>query len=322
MEMEDKETTHYKKVISAIEEKKEHLSYTEEDEKLIEKLWKTYCRKRKGLTRTPVETWAASILWLYSKMNFLWENDRKWTQKALASIFNTRQKTISSKCTEITSLLKIKQWDERFCRKSIAESDPLYNFVMTASGAITSREDAIQNMIPYKPLKKTKEDYYYDGLEYLEENDERQAIACFKKALRMNCNYVDAYNGLGLFYFSKDQKKADDYYKKAYVLTKEHFKGKWPKELKWGILENRQYLRAIHCHGLMLWRQKKINKAMELFSILLKLNKADNQGIRYLIAAIYEGISYEKMEHHDHELEKIFQKQNKIHQFFTWEEDE
>ena len=265
--MEDKETAHYKKVITAVESKKEYLSYTEEDERLIKKLWKAYCRKRKGLSRTPFETWTAAILWSYAKMNFLWENDKKWTQKALATLFNVRQKTISSKCTEITYMLKIKHWDERFCRKSIAESNPLHDFAVTEFGTVISREDAIKEMIPYKPLKKTKEDYYCDGLDYLEENDEKRAIACFRKALRMNCNYVDAYNGLGLLHFSTDQKKAEEYYKKAYTLTKEHFKGKWPEELEWGILENRQYLRAIHCYGLMLWKRRKINEAMGRFAL-------------------------------------------------------
>lgn len=99
---------------------------------------------------------------------------------------------------------------------------------------------------------ETKEDYYYRGLDFLDEGKTADGIKCFQKALKLDKDYVDAYNGLGTAYFYTDAKKAEYYYQKAYKLTKKRFP-KWPRRLEWGILENRQYLRSIHYYGLLLY---------------------------------------------------------------------
>lgn len=163
----------------------------------------------------------------------------------------------------------------------------------------------------------SKEEWYYEGLEFIDSGRRAEGIKCFNKALKLDKDYVDAYNGLGTAYFYTDTRKAEYYYRKAYTLTKKKFP-KWPKRLEWGILENMQYLRAIHYCGLMLWRKNNLKKAMELFKLLLKLNPNDNQGARYLVAAIYEGYSWGKApENYDKE-EKMLERQNKIHKFWEW----
>jgi len=322
MEQESKDTVCYNKVLELLLSRKTGLPHTEEDAEKIKKLWDGYFKKRKNISRTSAKAWAASVLWQYSRLNFLWEHDKKWAQKSIGTLFGVQPKAIGDKCREITALLKIKDWDDRFCRKSVAESNPLKDMVMLPSGFILTREQAASKGIPFMPLKKTKEDYLYEGMEYIGEDDTR-AIRLFKKALEMDDEYIDAYNGIGNVYFWQNAAKAKENYQKAYSLTLKRFKGNLPVRLEWGILENRQYLRAMHGHGLLLWRENKSGEAMEIFKLMLKLNPGDNQGIRYLVAAIYEGLSWEKMPDFDEgqeKLEKMFVRQNKKHGFFRWKE--
>lgn len=175
---------------------------------------------------------------------------------------------------------------------------------------------AAENLV----LGRTKEDWYYQGLEYIGVGRKAEGIKCFNKALKLDKNYVDAYNGLGTAYFYTDAKKAERYYRKAYLLTKKRFL-KWPKRLEWGILENRQYLRSIHYYGLMLWRKNNFKKAMGLFKLLLKLNPNDNQGARYLVATLYEGCTWEKAPENNEKEEKMLERQNKLHKFWRWEDE-
>ena len=106
--------------------------------------------------------------------------------------------------------------------------------------------------------------------------------------------YIEAWNGLGTVYWMDNLPRAREHFQKAYDLTLQHFKGTLPKKLNWGLLENRQYLRAIQNLGLVFWREQKNSEAMKMFTLLLQLNPDDNQGTRYLVAAIHEGLSWEK----------------------------
>lgn len=321
--MEDKDNIRYNEVINLISSKKKDLNYDEEDEKLIQKLFFSYHKKIKGISRSSSEALAGAVVWLYSKLNFKFEHDKKWSREGIGEIFNANKKTVGNKASEIHDVLKIKIFDDRFSKKEIRDKNLFNEFVMLENGMIIPRKEAIKEDLFFASLKKTKEDYFYEGQEDISRNDEK-AIRCFKKALELDEEYIDAYNGLGSVYFWTNSTKAKEYYQKAYDLTLKHFKGKLPEKIEWGILENRQYLRAMHCFGLMLWKESKNEEAMKIFKSILKLNKNDNQGIRYLIAALYEGLSWEKMPDLDDkadELEKLFEKQNKIHKFFEWKNE-
>ncbi|MFH1577434.1 MAG: hypothetical protein ABID35_07825 [Candidatus Margulisiibacteriota bacterium] len=59
----------------------------------------------------------------------------------------------------------------------------------------------------------------------------------------------------------------------------------------WGIIGNRQYLRAICDKASTSQTAKNLNEAEELYRLILKLNPRDNQGVRYLIAGMFAGLS-------------------------------
>jgi tetratricopeptide (TPR) repeat protein len=306
----------HRQVLELILRNRELLKFTGEDEKLVAKLWAAYWKKRKGEIRLSPEALAAALLWQYSSMNHLWENDKNWTLTNIAAIYDQKPKTTGNNYSQIRKLLKIELWDDRFCRKDFADSNPFKEMAMLQTGFITTKNNAIQSCIPFTPLKKDKNDYYYDGMDFLDEGYVKDAEKCFKKALAIDDEFVDAYNGLGTVHFWDDAQKAKKYFEKAYELTKAHFKGKWPKEINWGILENRQYLRSIHYYGLVLWKEGNAEKAMELFKLLLSLNKYDNQGARYLVAELYAGLKYEETEENLAKEEKLLQEQNRKHRFW------
>lgn len=69
----------------------------------------------------------------------------------------------------------------------------------------------------------------------------------------------------------------------------ENFEGVLP----WGHINNRPFLRCMHGYGLCLWRLKRPREAEETFERMLWLNPSDNQGVRFSIAAVRAGKSWE-----------------------------
>lgn len=66
--------------------------------------------------------------------------------------------------------------------------------------------------------------------------------------------------------------------------------------LKWGLIDNRPFLRCLHGYGLCQWHLGDIASARRTFERMLWLNPTDNQGIRFNLAAIDHGKSWEDLE--------------------------
>lgn len=136
-------------------------------------------------------------------------------------------------------------------------------------------------------------EFLNDGWEDLNYGEVVLSRKIFREILKKVPECVDAYNGMGASYLEEGKlKDAHEYYKKAYELTLEQLGGKIPEELLWGILDNRPYLRAMHGLGLVLWRKKKVREAREIFETMFRINPNDNQGIRFILQALDEGLDY------------------------------
>ncbi len=70
--------------------------------------------------------------------------------------------------------------------------------------------------------------------------------------------------------------------------------GNWPDRLEWGWLENRHIIRTLINKGISFWKNSENEKALSLFSNLLKTNPNDNGGVRYLKLGILDGLSEEE----------------------------
>jgi tetratricopeptide (TPR) repeat protein len=312
-------------VSTLISEKIGILNPSPEDIFLVNHLICSYYRKRIGISNSETNTMAAAFLWVYSKSNFLWEGSKKWSRQELANIFGANPQTTGNVASKIIKTLKIGFWDERFCRKDIMNDSPYEKFMVLESGMIVPK-DILGFSQHLNAQNKTKEDYFDKAMDFLEENEKEKAIEYLNKALSFDDEYIEAINGLGSIYFYRDLEKSKEYYEKSVELSKKELGGRWPDELEWGIWENRPYLRALQGLGLIHWRNNEIEKAKEIFELLLKMNPHDNQGIRYCMAAIYKGLTWAdfgKIEdkcsekgNYD-EQEELLKEQNEHYKFWT-----
>lgn len=168
-------------------------------------------------------------------------------------------------------------------------------------------------------------DLYYDAMEAVQMGDFRTAEEMLNKAVKMDFDCVQNYVGLAHLYGNtKETKKAEENIRIAFEKTQKKFP-KWPKDLGWGDMDNRAYLRAIQYRADLYVDEKEEEKAKELYRLLLKLNPHDNQGVRYVLAGLYAGINGQEIDKMFTEgnakqnwskLEKLVATQNKIHKFW------
>jgi hypothetical protein len=89
------------------------------------KLCKTLGRKRKiAIGRGSKEIWAASIVYVIARLNFLFdqENELFLTADTICDYFGTKKSTIGSKATYIENVCDIGLGAEGFCTPEIADS--------------------------------------------------------------------------------------------------------------------------------------------------------------------------------------------------------
>jgi hypothetical protein len=89
------------------------------------KLCKTLGRKRKiSIDRGSKEIWAASIVYVIARLNFLFdpENELFLTADTICDYFGTKKSTIGSKAAYIENVCNIGLGAEGFCRPEISDS--------------------------------------------------------------------------------------------------------------------------------------------------------------------------------------------------------
>jgi len=89
------------------------------------KLCKTLGRKRKiSINRGSKEIWAASIVYVIARLNFLFdpENELFLTADTICDYFGTKKSTIGSKATYIENVCNIGLGAEGFCSPKISDS--------------------------------------------------------------------------------------------------------------------------------------------------------------------------------------------------------
>ena len=64
--------------------------------------------------------------------------------------------------------------------------------------------------------------------------------------------------------------------------------------LSWSLIDNRPYFRCLHGYSLCLWRLNRFHEAATVFSRMLRMNPADNQGARFNLAAVRDGMEWQE----------------------------
>ncbi len=117
------------------------LVFSLEDKEKFTKLVESYFRKRTDIINSDINNLCGGLLWAYSRINFLFENNKNWSQQNIAQLLEIKPKTISNITSKIMHALKINCFDDRFARKEISDNNPIKQFVMTESGFIVHKDD-------------------------------------------------------------------------------------------------------------------------------------------------------------------------------------
>ena len=132
------------------------------------------------------------------------------------------------------------------------------------------------------------QDLVYDGWEVMVQ-DPREAKKYFERAIKLDPDLADAYNGLAEVAISRGNfSAAEECYRKAYEKAKTRLGTEDKKAFAWwGELETRPYMRARQGLGLLYLEAGRFDEAIGEFKDLLWRNPNDNQGVRYLVAPAY-----------------------------------
>ncbi|MBU0705029.1 MAG: tetratricopeptide repeat protein [Chloroflexi bacterium] len=140
--------------------------------------------------------------------------------------------------------------------------------------------------------------YLFDrGMEHRWANWSVEAEAYYREALLLDPGHADAWVHLGNVRF--DEGKLDEaiaHYERGQAAAEARVIGD-PSSYSgvfWGDLRSRPFMRALHGRGLSLWRLGRIDEARQVFAWMLELNPGDNQGARFILHDLNEGLSWEE----------------------------
>ncbi|MEE8430825.1 MAG: DUF6398 domain-containing protein [Candidatus Desulfatibia sp.] len=108
----------------------------EELESYALRLYDTIGRKRKfTIIRGKKEIWAASIIYVIARLNFLFDKENEYyiTADAICDFFKTKKSTIGNKATQIETACKLGLGAEGYCSKHITDT---FTFYQTPEGFI------------------------------------------------------------------------------------------------------------------------------------------------------------------------------------------
>ncbi|MDD3903491.1 MAG: hypothetical protein PHO09_07430 [Sphaerochaeta sp.] len=102
---------------------------------------------------------------------------------------------------------------------------------------------------------------------------------------------IDALVHMGNHFFSSGPlfgfRSAYNYYKGAVYIAEQNMPMVKNAKFPWILLNNRPYLRALHCLCLADWKLGNFEQAESTARKLLKLNPNDNQGVRFIVNQIH-----------------------------------
>jgi tetratricopeptide (TPR) repeat protein len=140
--------------------------------------------------------------------------------------------------------------------------------------------------------------YLFDrGMDHLWVGWPLQAEAYYKEALRLDPDHADAWVHLGNQRFEEDRVvEALSLYERGQAAAEARTIGDPDQYTSafWGDVDSRPFMRALHGRGLCLWRLGRTDEARQVFVRMLELNPNDNQGARFLLADLDEGLSWEE----------------------------
>ena len=159
--------------------------------------------------------------------------------------------------------------------KTVEEANDFYRHARESNAIGHFRPDTVEDQAQHLAYEA-----------FSKKGAERRNMAI--QALEISKNCPDAY--VILAEMERDNNRKIELYTKGVesgekVLGKEIFdrdRGNF-----WGIIETRPYMRAQEGLALALWDSGQLDRAQEIYELLLELNPNDNQGNRYSLLLLY-----------------------------------
>lgn len=156
----------------------------------------------------------------------------------------------------------------------------------------------MEQLIPGEDPENHWDDPILEASEYHGCGDDQSANKIMERILTTDLRCIDAHAHLGNWEFERETtyddsiKKAMRHYEVGVHIGElslgEDFKG----VLLWGMIDNRPFLRCLHGYGLCHWRLGDLVGAKAIFNRMIWLNPPDNQGIRFILAALDHNVSW------------------------------
>ena len=140
--------------------------------------------------------------------------------------------------------------------------------------------------------------YLFDrGMDHLWAGWPVPAEAYYREALRIDPGHADAWVHLGNRRFDEGRvAEALAHYERGQAAAEERTIGD-PASYTgcfWGDVRSRPFMRALSGRALCLWQIGQRDEARHIFAQMLEINPRDNQGARFLLHDLNEGLSYEE----------------------------
>jgi tetratricopeptide (TPR) repeat protein len=153
--------------------------------------------------------------------------------------------------------------------------------------------------------------YLFDrGMDHLWKGWSLAAEAYYKEALRLDPGHPDAWVHVGNRRFEEDRvAEALAHYERGQAAAEARTIGdpdRYPGPF-WLDVDSRPFMRALHGRGLCLWRLGRTDEARQVFAWMLELNPNDNQGVRFLLYDLDEGLSWEESMARDEERTRMLE---------------
>ena len=156
----------------------------------------------------------------------------------------------------------------------------------------------MEQVIPGEDPEDDLEDPILEAAEYHGCGAVEEAMKIMGRILETDLRCLDAHAHLGNWAFNSsldhDVECAKKHYEIGVRIGELSLGDGFDGVLKWGMLDNRPFLRCLHGYGLSLWRLGDVEAAKMVFERMLRLNPSDNQGARILLADIDDGLPWRK----------------------------
>jgi glycine cleavage system protein P-like pyridoxal-binding family len=157
-----------------------------------------------NILRGKKEIWAASIIYVIARLNFLFdkENEKYITADTICNFFNTKKSTIGNKATQIEDACNLTIGAEGYCSKQITDS---FSFYQTPEGLVIPKSMVVNRELiielaegeEAEELEKFVENQRNMMEQELKENKERRAEINRKIAeKKKNKNQMNLFDNL------------------------------------------------------------------------------------------------------------------------------